>query len=67
VISDTILVRIDTEKLRETLEDRPEINDNNKAQILEKIISSLQTTIENEVKEFSVGNGHFESCLFDAL
>ncbi len=67
VISDTILVRIDTEELLKTLENRPEINDKNKTRILEKIVSSLQNEIEKEVQEFSTGNGHFESCLYDAI
>ncbi len=67
MISDTILVRIDTEELSATLEKRAEVNIENKSQILEKIILALQEEIEKEIKEFSRGEGHFEVCLYCAL
>jgi hypothetical protein len=67
VISDTISVRVDTEKIRPLLCSRPETKGLDMDIFIERILLALERQIEGEVREFEKGNGYFEACFFESL
>jgi len=67
MITDTIVVRVDTEKVRSLLSTRVKAEEQNIDRLLERLILSLQRQVEEEISEFEKGNGSFESCFYEAL
>ena len=71
MITDTIMVRVDTEKIRSQIAKRaqtlPEAGEQHADELLERLLLSLQRHIEEEVSDFEKGNGSFESCFYEAL
>ena len=67
MITDTIVVRVDTEKVRSIVSTRVRAEEQNIDRLLERLLLSLQRQIEEEISEFEKGNGSFESCFYEAL
>jgi len=65
--TDTIMIRVDAEKIRALLASRPEARGLPPDEALEHLLASLQRQIEEEIREFEKGNGCFESCLYASL
>lgn len=67
MISDTIMVRVDVERVRERIASRSDCPDKDASIILERTLLALQRQIEQEIHEFEEGTGCFEACLYDAI
>jgi hypothetical protein len=67
MISDTIMVRVDTDAIRSLISRRTKAEGQNVDELLERVLQSLQRQIEEEISEFEQGNGNFESCFYESL